>query len=634
MESNLPGNPCKTFKSSNSQIEVQQMQSIIDNAKKKGNVGKSKSKTLNKETIYDEIEALQKELIQKEKDYQIVVEVGKLLLEKNKELTENHDSMRSQFEIALHERDLQINHLLSKTGKEQDREKEFQNELQSLKLQLDNKSNVSQHSESTVFEMYDQFSKMEEEIKQSRQIINSLKAKNKDLVEEIEIYKLDLDKLKSSEQSLKKQLRANNSTNETSEVKNEQDQEIERLEEKNRLFQKDIKKLEATIEELTPQVINFKETLEQKESIIDQLEQTLKSLSKTNQILQEKEEESRVLLEQTNYELVLLKEQFEEQSIERSNFRASSSLQKELLLSKFDDFSKIGDIKQNELGTRARRSSIDIRNNENTNSEKISKKTWKDLGYFKGRERSHSHDILASEKVQSKDKIQLEIQNEQNESLSTSHTVQLNEEVTEVQKTDTNTNTIVKTEDSQNLSVTHESKIPNIVDNKSRNFETEESPDPATMKQEDIIEELYKLRNLYKEELQAIAIFTELRERLNGSEIRNLTRLMKTENFFFDLLSVSNSIIDTVSTDIQKRVLENPSDNDLVQLLAAITFENCKLRKVSNDYAEALNRGTLDKLEEWKKKFYEEEPTLPPPPKEKVTLWGFFSRFFKFIERL
>jgi len=187
MESNLPGNPCKTFKSSNSQIEVQQMQSIIDNAKKKGNVGKSKSKTLNKETIYDEIEALQKELIQKEKDYQIVVEVGKLLLEKNKELTENHDSMRSQFEIALHERDLQINHLLSKTGKEQDREKEFQNELQSLKLQLDNKSNVSQHSESTVFEMYDQFSKMEEEIKQSRQIINSLKAKNKDLVEEIEI---------------------------------------------------------------------------------------------------------------------------------------------------------------------------------------------------------------------------------------------------------------------------------------------------------------------------------------------------------------------------------------------------------------------------------------------------------------
>lgn len=94
------------------------------------------------------------------------------------------------------------------------------------------------------------------------------------------------------------------------------------------------------------------------------------------------------------------------------------------------------------------------------------------------------------------------------------------------------------------------------------------------------------------------------------------------------MLSVSNSIIDTVSTDIQKRVLENPSDNDLVQLLAAITFENCKLRKVSNDYAEALNRGTLDKLEEWKKKFYEEEPTLPPPPKEKVTLWGFFSRFF------
>jgi hypothetical protein len=64
-------------------------------------------------------------------------------------------------------------------------------------------------------------------------------------------------------------------------------------------------------------------------------------------------------------------------------------------------------------------------------------------------------------------------------------------------------------------------------------------------------------------------LFQECRERLNGSEIRNLTRVMKTENFFFDLLQVSHSIIDGVSRDIQAQVLENEQE-EFVMISAAI----------------------------------------------------------------
>jgi hypothetical protein len=58
------------------------------------------------------------------------------------------------------------------------------------------------------------------------------------------------------------------------------------------------------------------------------------------------------------------------------------------------------------------------------------------------------------------------------------------------------------------------------------------------------------------------------------------------------------------------------------------------LRKISNDYAEALNRGTLEKLAEWKEKFYAEQaeeiieqPIVAQSP-SKSGAWGFITRLF------
>jgi hypothetical protein len=55
--------------------------------------------------------------------------------------------------------------------------------------------------------MYDQFQKLEEELKQAKSQLSMFKSKNKELTEESELLKTEVDKLKNSEQFLRKQLR-------------------------------------------------------------------------------------------------------------------------------------------------------------------------------------------------------------------------------------------------------------------------------------------------------------------------------------------------------------------------------------------------------------------------------------------
>lgn len=64
---------------------------------------------------------------------------------------------------------------------------------------------------------------------------------------------------------------------------------------------------------------------------------------------------------------------------------------------------------------------------------------------------------------------------------------------------------------------------------------------------------------------------------------------------------MSNSIIDSVIKDIQKKVVEKKVDNDNIRVISDLIQENCKLRKIANDYTEAINQGTIEKLEKFSK---------------------------------
>ena len=92
--------------------------------------------------------------------------------------------------------------------------------------------------------------------------------------------------------------------------------------------------------------------------------------------------------------------------------------------------------------------------------------------------------------------------------------------------------------------------------------EEEEFQPIETMDKSQLSEELIKFRDHKREESKYSRMFAEMRERLNGAEIRNLTRLMRTQNFIFDLIDISNSIIDGVSKDIQ--VFSNFDNHSLI----------------------------------------------------------------------
>jgi len=118
-----------------------------------------------------------------------------------------------------------------------------------------------------------------------------------------------------------------------------------------------------------------------------------------------------------------------------------------------------------------------------------------------------------------------------------------------------------------------------------------------------LMEELKQLRNIKSEEDTFLGIVHELRERLRDAEIKNLARTMRNVNFFNDLVLYSNCIIDTVLKDIQRKVIDDAlyENNNMIHLIADLILENCRLRKVANDYAEAINQGTIDKLNRFRK---------------------------------
>jgi len=113
-----------------------------------------------------------------------------------------------------------------------------------------------------------------------------------------------------------------------------------------------------------------------------------------------------------------------------------------------------------------------------------------------------------------------------------------------------------------------------------------------------LMDEFKRFRKSKAEDHEFLSAVYDLRNRLSDSELRSLSRTMKN-NAFGDLVTVSRNIIDSVSKDVQKKAKDK--DNDMICLVSDIIVENCKLRNVANDYSEAINQGTVEKLEKYKK---------------------------------
>jgi len=144
-----------------------------------------------------------------------------------------------------------------------------------------------------------------------------------------------------------------------------------------------------------------------------------------------------------------------------------------------------------------------------------------------------------------------------------------------------------------------------------------------------LLQELKKFRNSRAEEHSFINLVYEMRERLVDAEIKNLARAMRTVTNFSELIDESNFLIDSVTKDMQKKVIDKKIENDNIKIISDLIIENCKLRKVANDYAFAINQGTLDKLEKFSK-YWPTQGSLQKNQKEapkKNKIWSYFPLF-------
>jgi len=114
-----------------------------------------------------------------------------------------------------------------------------------------------------------------------------------------------------------------------------------------------------------------------------------------------------------------------------------------------------------------------------------------------------------------------------------------------------------------------------------------------------LLEELKRFRKSKAEDHEFLSMIYEMRNKLCDSELKSLGKTMKSAASFGDIVAISKNIIDSVITDVKKKAQEK--ENDMIRLVSDLLLENCKLRKVANEYAESINQGTVDKLEKYKK---------------------------------
>jgi hypothetical protein len=74
---------------------------ILPKNRLSNSVGKSSS-NLQGTRLLEELEQLYREMEQREKDYAVAVEIGKMLLDKNKELQDQNTEMQGQIELLVY----------------------------------------------------------------------------------------------------------------------------------------------------------------------------------------------------------------------------------------------------------------------------------------------------------------------------------------------------------------------------------------------------------------------------------------------------------------------------------------------------------------------------------------------------
>lgn len=130
--------------------------------------------------------------------------------------------------------------------------------------------------------------------------------------------------------------------------------------------------------------------------------------------------------------------------------------------------------------------------------------------------------------------------------------------------------------------------IKSIREDKISNFFIQEND------KEWMLNELKNFKKLKADEHNFLSFIYEWKEKLEGSEIKNLFKTMKNIHTLEEVIPYSNYMIDSVIKDINKK--KHQIDNEIIILIIDLLKENGRLRKIINDYhTQNISQETLEK---------------------------------------
>eukprot|EP01114_Cavostelium_apophysatum_P007635 TRINITY_DN1977_c0_g3_i1.p1 TRINITY_DN1977_c0_g3~~TRINITY_DN1977_c0_g3_i1.p1 ORF type:complete len:748 (+),score=244.89 TRINITY_DN1977_c0_g3_i1:240-2483(+) len=693
----------------------------------------TKSRSGSKATMWEEIEMLYKDMEQREKDYQIAVEIGKMLLDKNKELQDQVDDTKTQYTLWLQERENELSSVIEEHDELVTKNDDLKVQVKQLQMQNSLLQSGRGDSEVKALLLSEEFYKMESKLEKYKKEVKEEKSKYSALNEELEKCKAELDQAKNAESELRKRAVTQRIKNNIQEEKEkaavevgDESKERERLEQEMMHLLHSKNKLEAQVKELTNENLYLKQNVTQQNDERDHLERLIGSLSEANQSLQRQSMEERELLQAKVKAISNLEEQIEQQTMtslmndsldaelkqldafsnppsrdvtpirggSQTQFTFSPGQQEDQQkrISKTTSTAEISSSSvqfaaETERPSTAERkaalsqprprspsrsslsSSLSVSGDESgrgltraersasvsgvqRNSSYVSTTSSKDrdnarkyatMNFRQMKQLAQSGDeseVLLS----SGEKTPQELAGEALFPESTTPLMRLSRIKTLSNSEDINranrslSDSVAEPEDAdekaemEQKSREWKDKLSGLRKMAEEIRQREQKiGEGVTIGPDDkdwVLQELKKFRASRAEEHSFINLVVALRERLYDAELKNLTRTMRTVTTFADIVEESNVLIDSVLKELEKKV-DKKVENDNIKIISEVLIENCKLRKIANDYSEAINQGTLDKLEKFKKHWPTQgrlEAAAKAQPK-KHRLWGNFPLF-------
>ncbi|PRP76950.1 viral A-type inclusion protein [Planoprotostelium fungivorum] len=275
--------------------EVEDLKSMLTEVPSRNSQSSIGNSVSNSARLWDELEHVYREMEQREKDYAIAVEIGKMLLDKNKELQDQNNSFQMQVKIlSSQSHPTSWKNLEEEKHTIEEKNKRLKRKNKELRMQLSLVEKGKDSSEMKAILLSEEFSRMEGKLAAQKVEIASYRRRNSELSEELERVKEEAEFLREGAERLV----VDRSTPIVVE-EDVHDEEYDRLEEELLSISTAKERTEALLSELREENEQLKTNMFDRDDGRKHLETIIDNLTKTNRALRSEVEEQKMLSEQS-----------------------------------------------------------------------------------------------------------------------------------------------------------------------------------------------------------------------------------------------------------------------------------------------------------------------------------------------